>query len=44
MESLPVYHDIAKFADFQWKNPDISRTKRLLHVIHIIFRSDLGKV
>ena len=44
MEPIPVYLDIAKLADFQWKNPDISRTKGLLHVIHIIFRSDLGKV
>ena len=32
--------DIAKFADFRWKNADVNRS----HVIHIYFGSSLGKV
>ena len=36
--------DIAKFADFQWKNVDISRTQGVFHVINIFFESSLGKV
>ena len=34
---------IAKFADFRWKNADVSRTQRVCHVIHIFFGSSLGK-
>ena len=32
-----------KVADFLWKNPDVSRTQGLYHVIYILFRSPLGK-
>ena len=34
----------AKFADFWWKNADVSRTQGVCHVIDIIFGSSLGKV
>ena len=37
MQSISVFLDIAKFADF-------SRTQRVCHVIHIIFGSSSGKV
>ena len=33
-----------KFADFGWKNADVSRTQELCHVIYIFFGSTLGKV
>ena len=35
MQSIPVFLDIAKFTGFRWKNADVSRTKRMCHVIHI---------
>ena len=35
MQSLSVFLDIAKFADFRWKNTDVSRTQGVCHVIHI---------
>ena len=44
MQSIPVFIDIAKFADFQWKNPDVSRTQEVCHVIHTFFGSSLRKV
>ena len=44
MQSTSVYLDIAKFANFKWKNPDVSRTQGLFHVINIFFGSSLGKV
>ena len=34
---MSVFFDIAKFADFHRKNPDISRTQEMCHVIHIFF-------
>ena len=30
-----VFLDIAKFADFRWKNADVSRTQGVCQVIHI---------
>ena len=39
-----LFLDIAKFADFLWKNADVNRTERVCHVIHILFGSSLGKV
>ena len=33
-----------KFADFRWKNDDISRTQGVCHVIQIISGSSSGKV
>ena len=44
MQSISVFPDIEKLADFRWKNADISRTEGLCHVIHIVFGSFLGKI
>ena len=44
MESISVFLDIAKFADFRLKNADVSRTQGMSHVIHIVFGTFLGKV
>ena len=44
MQSIPVFPDITKIADFRWKNADVSRTQGVCHVIHIFFGSSLGKV
>ena len=37
MKSIYVFPEIAKFADFQWKNAYVSRTQGLCHVIYIPF-------
>ena len=44
MQSICVFLDTAKFADFKWKNANISRTQRVCYMIHIYFGSLLGKV
>ena len=44
MQSIHVFLDIAKSADFPWKTADFSRTQGMCHVIHIFFGSFLGKV
>ena len=44
MQSIFVFLDIAKFADFRGKNSDVSRTQEVCHVIHIFFKFSLGKV
>ena len=44
MQSISVFLDIAKFADFLLKNAYVSRTQPLCHAIHIFFGSSLGKV
>ena len=44
MESISVFLDIAKFADFRLKNADVSRTQGMCHVIYTFFGSSLGKV
>ena len=44
MQSIHVFLDIAKFADFRWKIADVKRTKGVYHVIYIFFGSFLGKV
>ena len=41
---MSVFLDIAKFANFQWKNADVSMTQGLCHVIHMLFGSSLDKV
>ena len=43
-KSVSVFLDIAKFADFWWKNADVGRTKGVCHMIHISFGSPFGKV
>ena len=42
--NLSIFPDIAKFADFRWKNADISRTQGVCHVIYIFLGSSLSKV
>ena len=37
MQSISVFLDIAKFADFRRKNADVSRTQGVCHVIHTFF-------
>ena len=44
MQSISVFLDITEFADFLWKNADVSRTQGVCHVIHIFFGSSLGRV
>ena len=44
MQSIPVFLDITKFADFQCNNADVSRTQRVCHVIYRFFGSSLGRV
>ena len=44
VQSLSVFLDIAKLADLQSKNADVSRTQQLCHVIDIFFGSSLVKV
>ena len=43
MQSMSVFLDIAKFADFRWKNADVSRIQGMCHVIYTFFGSSLGK-
>ena len=42
--SISVFFDIAKFADFQQKNVDVSRTQGVCHMIRIFFGFSLGRV
>ena len=44
MQSISVFLNISKFADFWWKNADISRNQGVCHMIHIFFESPLAKV
>ena len=44
MQCVSVFLNIAKFADFQLKNGDITRTQGVCHVIHRFFGSPLAKV
>ena len=39
-----VFLDIAKFADFRWKNADVSRTQEVCQVINIFLGYSLGEV
>ena len=43
MQFISVFINIAKLADFRLKYADVSRIKRVCHVIQIVFRSSLGK-
>ena len=42
MKSTSASVDIAKFANFQWKNADISRFEEVCHVILKFFGISLG--
>ena len=44
MQSVSVFLDMTRFANFQWKNADVGRTQGVCHVIHIFFGFSLGKV
>ena len=44
MQSIFVFLDITKLADFPWKIADVSKTQKLYHMIYIYFGSSLGKV
>ena len=44
MQSVSLFLDVTKFADFQWKNADFSKTKEVCHMNHIFFESSLGNV
>ena len=44
MKSISVFLDRVKFADFRFKNADVSITQGVCHMIHIIFGTSLGKV
>ena len=44
IQSISVFLDIAKFADFWWKNANVSRTQAVCHVIYIFFGFPLVKV
>ena len=44
MQFVSVFLEIAKFADFRWKNADVSKIQDMCHVIDIFFGSSLGNV
>ena len=44
MQSVSVFLDIAKVADFRWKNADASRTQVVCHVVYMFFKSSLSKI
>ena len=44
MQSIPVFSDILKLADFRWKNADVSRAQGVCHVIYVFCGSYLGNV
>ena len=37
MQSISIFLDITKVADFCWKNADVSRTQKVCHVIYRLF-------
>ena len=39
-----IFLDITKFADFRWKNPDVSRNQGVCQAIYTFFGSSFGKV
>ena len=44
MQSIFVFPDILKIADFRRKNADVSRTQGVCHVIYVFYGSSLDKV
>ena len=44
MQSISVFLDIIKVADFGWKNADTSRTQGVRHVISIFLGCSLSMV
>ena len=43
MQSISVFHDMTKVADFQLINVDVSGTQGVCHVTYTFFGSSLGK-
>ena len=37
MKSISAFLDLAKFADFRWKDADVIKNQEVSHVIHIFF-------
>ena len=44
MQSISVFLDVIKVADFPQKNADVSRALEVAHVMYIFSGSSLGKV
>ena len=44
MQSVSVFSDTAKFADFRWKSADISTTQGACQVNHLFSGFSLSKV
>ena len=44
IQSMPLFLDIAKLADFRWKNADVNKTQGVSHIIYIFVGSSLSKV
>ena len=44
IQSMPVFLDTTKVADFQWKNIDVSRSQGVCHVVYMVFGSSFGKI
>ena len=44
MQSISVFLDIEPFADFRWKNADVSRNQGVRYMIHVLIGSALHKV
>ena len=44
MQPISAFLDIAKFADFLLKTPDVGRTQGVCPAIYNFFLSSLGKV
>ena len=44
MQFLSEFLNIVKIPNFYWKNVDISRTRKICHVIYTFFGSYLGEV
>ena len=42
MQSITVFFDITKVADFRWRNADVSRAQEACHENYIFFGSSLG--
>ena len=44
MESIFVFLDVTKVADFRFKNAAVTRTQEVWHVIYNFYGFSLGKV
>ena len=44
MQSISVFLDTTKIADFQWENADISRIQGVGYVMYILFIYSLDKL